>query len=149
AAITRVPVALLPLARAQADRAGLVAPEVTVEVVGDDVEVLGDADRLTQILANLVDNALQAMDGEGTLTISLAADGLTVSDTGSGVPPEARERIFDRLVRLDDARSRHGGGSGLGLAIARGFARAHGGDLRCEAAPGGGAAFVVTGLSPA
>jgi signal transduction histidine kinase len=60
-----------------------------------------------------------------------------VADSGPGVPAEDRERIFDRLVRLDDARShdsREGGrgGAGLGLAIARGIARAHGGELRCD-----------------
>jgi signal transduction histidine kinase len=149
AAIAREPVSLLPLARAQADRTGLLAPEVTVEVAGEDARVLGDADRLTQIMANLVDNALQAMDGHGTLSISVAQDRFTVSDTGPGVPDAERERIFDRLVRLDDARSRRSGGSGLGLAIARGIARAHGGDLRCDAAPGGGAAFTLSGLTPA
>ena len=58
-----------------------------------------------------------------------------VTDTGPGVPPADRERIFDRLVRLDDSRAADGGGSGLGLAIARGIARAHGGDLRCVEPP--------------
>ncbi|MFD9958289.1 sensor histidine kinase [Amycolatopsis sp. NPDC058986] len=149
AEIGRAPVPLLPLAEAQAERVGLLAPDVTVTVGGADARVLGDADRLTQILTNLVDNALQAMAGHGTLTISVAPDGFAVSDTGPGVPEADRERIFDRLVRLDDARDRRAGGSGLGLAIARGFARAHGGDLRCDAAPGGGAVFVLTGLTPA
>ncbi|MDT7609907.1 MAG: two-component system, OmpR family, sensor kinase, partial [Pseudonocardiales bacterium] len=60
-----------------------------------------------------------------------------VADSGPGVPAEDRERIFDRLVRLDDARSHDSGvpgrsGVGLGLAIARGIARAHGGELRCD-----------------
>ncbi|WP_236792372.1 cell wall metabolism sensor histidine kinase WalK [Amycolatopsis sp. GM8] len=146
--IARDPVPLLPLARAEADRGALVAPAVTVEVTGVDATVLGDADRLTQVLSNVVDNALRAMGGHGALTVSVAPDGFTVSDTGPGVPEQDRERIFDRLVRLDDARDQRAGGSGLGLAIARGFARAHGGDLRCVEAPGGGAAFVLSGLTP-
>ncbi|NKQ52454.1 HAMP domain-containing histidine kinase [Amycolatopsis sp. K13G38] len=146
--IARVPVPLLPLARAQADRVALLAPEITVEVSGVDATVLGDADRLIQILSNVVDNAVQAMGGDGTLTVSVTPDGFTVSDTGPGVAVRDRERIFDRLVRLDDARDQRAGGSGLGLAIARGFARAHGGDLRCAEAPGGGAAFVICGLTP-
>lgn len=146
--ITREPVPLLELARSQLDRVALLAPAVTVEVSGVDATVLGDADRLTQVLSNLVDNALQAMGGHGALTVSVAPDGFTVSDTGPGVGEKDRERIFDRLVRLDDARDQRAGGSGLGLAIARGLARAHGGDLRCVEAPGGGAAFVLSGLTP-
>jgi signal transduction histidine kinase len=68
-----------------------------------------------------------------------------VTDTGPGVPPADRERIFDRLVQLDEARTADGGGAGLGLAIARGIARAHGGDLRCVDPPDGtGAAFALT-----
>ena len=64
-----------------------------------------------------------------------------VTDEGPGVLPADRERIFDRLVRLDEARG-DDGGAGLGLAIARGIARAHGGDLRCVDPPSGrGAAF--------
>ena len=55
---------------------------------------------------------------------------LDVVDEGPGIPPPDRERVFDRLVRLDDARTRDAGGAGLGLPIARALARAHGGDLR-------------------
>ncbi|UOZ05014.1 sensor histidine kinase KdpD [Amycolatopsis sp. WQ 127309] len=145
--LDRAPVALLALARAQADRLELTAPEVTVVVTGPDARVLGDSARLTQILANLADNAVRAMAGPGTLTLEVAPDGVTVTDTGPGVPGADRERIFDRLVRLDEARGP--GGSGLGLPIARGFARAHGGDLWCEAAPDGGARFRLAGLPPA
>ena len=68
-----------------------------------------------------------------------------VEDSGPGVPPADRERIFDRLVRLDEARTSDDGGAGLGLAIARGIARAHGGDLQCVAPEGGvGAVFELT-----
>ena len=63
---------------------------------------------------------------------------------GPGVPPADRERIFERLVRLDDGRSADSGGSGLGLAIARGYARAHGGDLVCADPRGPGALFRLT-----
>ncbi|WP_103349542.1 cell wall metabolism sensor histidine kinase WalK [Amycolatopsis sp. CA-128772] len=144
AELDRAPVPLRELAAAQAEQVGLTAPEVTVEVRGPDTTVLGDRARLTQILANLSGNAVRAMDGRGTLTLEVTGDGVTVTDTGPGVPAADRERIFDRLVRLDAARTRSG--SGLGLPIARGFARAHGGDLWCEAAPGGGARFRLAGL---
>jgi two-component system OmpR family sensor kinase len=150
------PVDLLALAGAQLERVRLVAPDVAVELTGGHVWVSGDADRLTQILANLTNNARRAMDGRGTLTIAVHRAGparLLVTDTGPGVPEQDRNRIFDRLVRLDAARDRRStqdtprgqeaGGAGLGLAIARGIARAHGGDLRCHARADGqrGAVF--------
>lgn len=136
----RDPVDLAAIARAQADRVRLLAPDLTVEVRGDPhVWVTGDADRLTQVLGNLTDNARAAMGGDGALTLTVTRVGdrarLTVTDTGPGIPPEDRERVFDRLVRLDDAR--RAGGAGLGLPIARGIARAHGGELRCLDHQGG------------
>ena len=140
------PVDLRALASAQLERVRLVAPEIAVELAGQPVWVAGDADRLTQVLANVVDNARRAMGSAGTLTISVTRAGparVLVTDTGPGVPEADRERIFDRLVRLDGARKVSTGGAGLGLAIARGIARAHGGDLRCLARYDGrqGAAF--------
>ncbi len=131
---------LAALVRAQADRVRLLTPELTVAVHGDaQVWVTGDADRLTQVIGNLTDNARHAMHGRGTLTLTTVRAGdharLTVTDTGPGVPAADRERIFDRLVRLDTARQ--SGGAGLGLPIARGIARAHGGDLRCLEHHGG------------
>jgi signal transduction histidine kinase len=71
---------------------------------------------------------------------------VAVTDNGPGVPAADRERVFDRLVRLDDDRGRPSGGSGLGLAIARATARRHGGELICTARPDGrdGARFVLT-----
>ncbi|MDT8911985.1 HAMP domain-containing sensor histidine kinase [Amycolatopsis sp. PS_44_ISF1] len=148
AELERVPVPLRELVQAQADQVRLTAPDVIVEVGGPPARVLGDPARLTQILANLTGNAVQAMHGRGRLTLVVAGDGVTVTDTGPGVPDAERERVFDRLVRLDTARGQHAG-SGLGLPIARGFARALGGDLRCEPGPGGGARFRLDGLPPA
>jgi two-component system OmpR family sensor kinase len=131
----------------QADRARLQHPALDIQVAGDSMEIFADGDRVSQVLANLVDNACQASSAGGTVTITLGRSGafaeVLISDDGPGVASEYRERIFDRLVRLDDARDRRAGGSGLGLPIARGFARAHGGDLRCEQPPPGatGAVF--------
>jgi signal transduction histidine kinase len=70
---------------------------------------------------------------------------VTVHDAGPGVPAADRDRIFDRLVRLDPARDERAPGAGLGLTIARGIARAHGGDVTCEPPPpgSGGAVFVL------
>jgi two-component system OmpR family sensor kinase len=152
--LRREPCALNGLVAAQAERAEFLTPGLVVDAPGGaDVVVPGDPDRITQILANLVDNACQAMrrtqpspDAPGRLSLYVNDFGthaeVIVGDTGPGVPAADRERVFDRLVRLDEARARRTGGSGLGLAIARGLARAHGGDLTCvEPASGTGAVF--------
>ncbi|WP_307801115.1 sensor histidine kinase [Actinomadura violacea] len=117
---------------------------VPVEVSGTGAfEVLGSAAQLDRVLVNLLDNAQR--HAASAVRVGLAAAGgrvtLRVTDDGPGVPPADRERIFERFVRLDDARARDEGGAGLGLAIARGVARAHGGDLTAGEAPGGGSAF--------
>ncbi|MXG88929.1 HAMP domain-containing protein [Nocardioides sp. YIM 123512] len=146
----------LELSRAPVHTAELVAecvtprevarPELTILVRGEDAVVDGDRHQLAQVLANLVDNADQATGGRGrvvlTTTLELGSVVIEVEDDGPGVPEADRERIFERLTRLDDARERRSGGVGLGLAIARGIARAHGGDLTChQARRGSGARF--------
>ncbi|MGC4937454.1 histidine kinase dimerization/phospho-acceptor domain-containing protein [Kribbella sp. DT2] len=182
------PVWLNLAAKAQAQRLRLVAPELTVEVLGHDIELQADSDRVTQILTNLTNNARAAAGDRGTIQILIhmvpgdgerrggmvpgdgegrggmvpgdgerrggmvSGDGggrggagavpayaeVVVQDNGPGVLPVDRERIFRRLVHSPATR-----GSGLGLPIARGFARAHGGDLTCGDRPDGlpGAAF--------
>ena len=95
-----------------------------------------DPHRVGQILANLLDNARRYTPAGGRITVHVEVLGavahLVVSDTGEGIAPADRERVFDRLVRLDASRDRDHGGAGLGLSIARALARAHGGDLVCE-----------------
>jgi signal transduction histidine kinase len=111
-------------------------------------QLRGDAGLLAQLVRNLVDNAAR----HAASTVALAVrpndmDGtvvLVVEDDGAGVPEADRERVFERFVRLDEARARDGGGSGLGLAIVLEIAAAHGGTVAVEAAAGGGARFVVT-----
>jgi signal transduction histidine kinase len=137
--LERGPVELLGLVQAEAERTRLLAPTLRVLVTGEPVTVHGDAGRLTQVLVNLLDNARRHTPEAGEISISVdqRVPGwarVRVADSGLGVPEQDRERIFDRLVRLDEARARDGGsaaGAGLGLAIARGIARAHGGELRC------------------
>jgi signal transduction histidine kinase len=94
---------------------------------------------------NLLENAER--HARSAVSVSLAHDGadllLTVTDDGPGVAPEDRDRIFDRFVRLDEARARDQGGAGLGLAITREIVAAHGGAVHLDDAPGGGARFVV------
>jgi signal transduction histidine kinase len=144
--LTLAQVDVRALANAQAERSRVLAPDLTVRVDGPALTVWADESRVTQIMANLLDNARHATDPDGHVGVRLRSVGayaeLLVTDDGPGVAPDDRERIFDRLVRLDTGRDRRHGGSGLGLPIARGFARAHGGDLTCEL-PGsaGGAVF--------
>ncbi|GLY34859.1 hypothetical protein Amsp01_008830 [Amycolatopsis sp. NBRC 101858] len=114
--------------------------KIDVEVTGTPV-VRGHRSRLERLLRNLVDNAQRHAVSRVAVEVS-AADGwavLSVTDDGPGIPEADRERVFDRFVRLDDARARDDGGSGLGLAIVADIARAHGGTAAVE----GGSRFVV------
>ncbi len=133
---------------AESDRARILAPRLEVQRTGAaTVQLPADAVRVSQILSNLLDNARRHTPAGGTISIDLSATPgaaqVTVADTGPGVPEVQRERIFARLVRLENARDRDSGGAGLGLAIARGLARAHGGDLVCLPAQRG-AVFRLT-----
>ncbi|MFB6719029.1 sensor histidine kinase [Kribbella sp. NPDC056345] len=113
-----------------------------LDLTGEPV-VLGNKTRLARILGNLLDNAERHTHQEIRVVVS-STDGhalIQVQDDGPGVPEADRERIFERFVRLDDARSRDEGGAGLGLAIARDLAQAHGGTLTVTTSPAGGASF--------
>lgn len=107
------------------------------------VEVTGSRSQLARVLGNLVNNAQR--HARSHVTVTTRAEGawavLEVRDDGDGVPEGERDRIFERFVRLDDARTRDDGGAGLGLAIARDVAARHGGTLTVKEAPGGGALF--------
>ncbi|MEO3829610.1 HAMP domain-containing sensor histidine kinase [Actinomadura sp. B10D3] len=113
--------------------------------VEGDPRVMGVPGRLARVVGNLLDNAERYANTAVRLSLREEAGAavLRVADDGPGVPPGDRERIFERFVRLDDARSRDDGGAGLGLAIARDLVRAHGGEVTVRDAPGGGALFEV------
>ena len=122
---------------------------VSVELTSvDQVVILGDEDRLKQLLLNLVDNALKYTPPGGTVRLSLSKDKgwaqLVVSDTGIGIPPEDLPHIFERFYRVDKSRARAQGGSGLGLAIAKWIVQAHGGGIQVESTVGQGTTFTVT-----
>lgn len=144
--LQRQPTELRSMAGTQVERARLQHSALTIELEGEELVADVDPDRMAQVLANLVDNACQATPEGGRVTVHIRQTTagwaeIDVTDTGPGVPPDEQERIFDRLVRLDDARDRRAGGSGLGLSIARGFARAHGGELTYVPRPEPGACF--------
>ncbi|WP_082606245.1 sensor histidine kinase [Nocardioides sp. Root190] len=107
--------------------------------------VQGDVVALGQVVRNLVDNASRHATATVAVSVTETAGEvvLVVEDDGPGIAPADRERVFERFVRLDDARARDVGGSGLGLAIVREVVRAHGGTVAAEASTLGGARFVV------
>jgi len=147
------PVSLRTLVHGEIDRVRLLHPEATVTMSGPEVVAHADAAKVSSILRNVIDNAMRAAGPQGTVHVVIREhDQFAVAeiwDSGPGVPPSERMRIFERLVRLDHGRSNDAGGSGLGLAIARGYARAHGGELTCEDPRGIGAMFrLVLPLEP-
>lgn len=111
--------------------------------------VEGNDRLLARVVRNLVDNA--ARHAEGRITLRVRSEStergqrvqFTVADDGAGVPPEDRERIFDRFTRLDEGRARDAGGSGLGLAIVRDVVEAHGGTVSVSTGDRAGAVFTV------
>ena len=117
--------------------------------------VLADRDRLSQILINVVDNAVKYTPPGGHVTVSagMGEDGhvaVAVADTGVGIPAADLPRITERFYRVDKARSRDLGGTGLGLAIVKHLVIAHGGELRIDSRPGEGTtvAFTLPAVSP-
>ena len=119
-----------------------------VRVVTEPVVVVGDDDRLGQVVANLLQNALRyASAAPGAVRVTLergpAEARLVVEDDGPGLPSEVLERVFDRFYRVDRARTRAHGGTGLGLAIVRHIVQAHGGCVWAEHGRDGGARFCV------
>jgi len=108
-------------------------------------DIAGDRRRLTEVLQNLLDNAIQYTPAGGQIMVSAEKyDGevvFTVSDTGIGIPQADQPRIFERFYRVDVARSREVGGTGLGLSIAKHLMEAHGGRLWVESEVGQGSQF--------
>ncbi|HEX8084587.1 MAG TPA: ATP-binding protein [Solirubrobacteraceae bacterium] len=108
----------------------------------------GDAERVHQVVANLVENAVRHSPRPGTVTIGASGVGgsrvrISVADQGPGIPDEDAGRVFDRFYRADAARSTDGGGAGLGFAIARWIVDLHGGEIRVESAEPHGCRMVV------
>jgi signal transduction histidine kinase len=110
-----------------------------VDPAGASMLVLGNETALRRLLDNLRSNAVRHATEVTTSVALVGADVVvTVDDNGPGIAPADRERVFDRWVRLDEARGRDDGGSGLGLPIARSIARHHGGDITLDGGPSGG-----------
>jgi signal transduction histidine kinase len=113
----------------------------------DDGTLRADPSRLTQVLYNLVRNAVAHTEaGDRVTVLARGHDGrleISVSDTGPGIPPDQLDRIFERFHRVDGSPSRDDGGAGLGLAIARAIVDARGGRISAASAPGHGATLRI------
>ena len=122
--------------------------ELRVEAGPDAITVDGDADRLRQVLVNLLDNAARHAPGGSRIEVTLRhADGrasLQVRDHGPGIPETELELVFGRFYRTDEARTRAGGGSGLGLSIVRSLVMLHGGTVTAANHPEGGAVLSLS-----
>ncbi len=124
--------------------------QVTVvnELPGDLPAVYADDDRLTEILLNLFDNALRHTPAGGRIEVRGRVEGrlaqVTIADTGPGIAPADRQKVFERFYRVDPSRNSATGGSGLGLAIVRALVEAHGGTIAVADRAGGGAQFTFT-----
>ncbi|MGQ9753112.1 MAG: sensor histidine kinase [Thermaceae bacterium] len=119
--------------------------QIQVEA-SDDLYLLGDPDRLHQVLANLVSNSLEAKARRVVLR-GMGVEGkviLQVEDDGEGIPKEHLPHIFERFYRVDKARDRERGGSGLGLAIVKAILEAHGGEIWVESEEGQGTTFTFS-----
>ena len=115
---------------------------------GDLPMVMGDRDRLEQVMMNVIGNAIKYTPDGGTIRVSAGAEGdqvwMEVWDNGIGIPKGDRERIFDRFYRVDKARSRESGGTGLGLSIARELVQRHGGAIGLTDHQGPGTTVRIT-----
>jgi len=122
----------------------LAAPrQVILKVeVREQARVWGDADRLTQVLDNLLDNAIRHSTEDSTITVTIQAEKdevcCVISDQGAGIPAQHLPLIFERFYRVDASRNRHTGGSGLGLAIVHSLVLAQGGRIIAESVEGNG-----------
>ncbi|MCW5828718.1 MAG: HAMP domain-containing protein [Deltaproteobacteria bacterium] len=112
------------------------------------VLIEGDRTRLSQLVSNLIDNAIHYTEPGGAITVRIGQANaffvfMEVKDTGIGIAPADLGKIFDRFYRADKARTRREGGSGLGLSIVRWITEAHGGRIEVESEPGRGSSFMV------
>ncbi len=129
---------LTELARMRCDTLSLLAArqQVELKVVGDSAAVSADPDRISQVLNNLLDNAIRHSPAQSVVIVEVKAkeDGVecSVSDLGTGIPAKNLPFIFDRFYRVETSRDRISGGTGLGLAIARALVTAHGGHISAQ-----------------
>jgi len=135
------------VAAAFGPRARDVGVDLGVDAPADLPPLHADAQRLEQILGNLLANAIRHTPAGGRVHLRVADEGqrlaFRVEDSGSGIPPDELPRIFDRFYRADPARANANGSTGLGLSIAKKLVEAHGGEITVESVVGAGSTFTV------
>ena len=145
--LEREPVSLDEVVGEAVDAARVVEADRPVSLDVEPATVIGDHDRLRQVIDNLFANVRAHTPPETPVAVSLhRVDGhaeLSVSDTGPGLTEEEAAQVFERFYRVDSSRTRASGGVGLGLSIVAAVAEAHGGVATARPTPGGGATFVV------
>jgi two-component system OmpR family sensor kinase len=152
--LTREPVDLRDVVAESVETARTLEPERRIDCRVEDATVLGDRDRLRQVVDNLLSNVRAHADQDAAIDVMLtSANGsalLSVADSGPGMTSEQVEQVFERFYRADPSRARAAGGAGLGLSIVAAVAEAHGGRVSAASPEGSGAVFTVElPLSPA
>jgi two-component system, OmpR family, sensor kinase len=146
--LERKPVELDEVVGEAVDTALTVDPDRSIELALEPARVLGDRDRLRQIVDNLLSNVRAHTPPAAPVRVSVGtANGeasIEVADAGPGLSPEEADRVFERFYRADASRSRASGGIGLGLSIVAAVAEAHGGRVSAESEPGRGSTFRIT-----
>jgi two-component system, OmpR family, sensor kinase len=146
--LEREPVQLDAVVGEAVETAQAVEPERPIELRAEPAAVLGDRDRLRQIVDNLLANVRAHTPADTPVSVRVArADGnalVEVADSGPGIDPDQVARVFERFYRTDSSRSRERGGVGLGLSIVAAVAEAHGGSVEAESEAGRGATFRIT-----
>ena len=117
---------------------------IRITVSGESTVITGSRTEITELVYNLLDNAIKYNRENGNIEIDISDKKLTVSDTGLGIPQESIPRIFERFYRIDKSRSRAKGGTGLGLSIVRHIAEHHGAEINVESTVGVGTSITVT-----
>ncbi len=131
-------------------RLSIVARQKQQEIrvnLSDGCEMHADRAKLTQVIYNILDNAIKYTPPRGVIRLRLVRSGrnavLTIADNGPGIPKEDQAHIFDRFYRVDKARSRDTGGTGLGLSIVHQFVLMHGGNVTVDSTEGSGTTFTI------
>ena len=121
--------------------------DVTVTTNGMPCEVSGDAEQLSQLLMNLISNAIRYNRPHGRVKVDLTREDetavITINDTGLGISSDDLPHVFERFYRIDKARTRAAGGSGLGLSIAKAIVQSHGGEITVDSEPDVGTTVTV------
>jgi two-component system, OmpR family, sensor kinase len=142
----------IDLSRTAGDCAGLIRPlaekrHIALELDLESAGLVADPDRMSQVVTNLLTNAIRYNHDNGRVMVTTRSSKsdvvLSISDTGIGIGPEHLPHIFERFYRVDKARSRKDGGIGLGLAICKSIVEAHGGQIAVTSSPEAGTQFEV------